>query len=109
MKKIMSFLLFAIMALSINATPDNKNLTSAKAVASENSSSAKLTQDEANRLVSRIYEIRDLKKENLSAAEKQNLRNELLSIKSKLSGPVTGVYISGGALILLIILLIILL
>jgi hypothetical protein len=104
MKKIMPFLLFAITALSVNAKPATAATASAPAA-----KEIRLSQDEANKMVSRIYEIRDMNKENLSAAEKQNLRNELLSIKGKLTGPVTGVYISGGALILLIILLIILL
>jgi hypothetical protein len=103
MKKFMPFLLFVITALSVNANP-SKQFNTAPAA-----KEITLTQDEANKMISRIYEIKDMNKSNLSAAEKQNLRNELLGIKSKLSGPVTGVYISGGALILLIILLIILL
>jgi uncharacterized ion transporter superfamily protein YfcC len=69
-----------------------------------------LNQQEADILVKRVYEIRSLDRNMLSATEKQDLRKELRTIQKQLNDPLAGgVYISAGALILILILLIILL
>ncbi len=63
----------------------------------------------ANALLSRLNEIREMDKSNLSSPEKKALRTEVFSIRKHLKDIGGGVYISAGALIVILILLIILL
>ena len=64
---------------------------------------------EANALISRLNEIKEMDKSNLTPSEKKLLRKEVRSAKERLNAIGGGVYISVGALILILILLIILL
>ena len=64
---------------------------------------------EARVLITRLYEINNMDKENLSLPQKKELRNELRLMKSRLQSIGSGgVYISVGAIILIVVLLIIL-
>lgn len=66
-----------------------------------------ITQQEADALVNRLHEIKNIDKSELTAAEKKELRNEVISIKNQLSDhPV--LVISGTTLLLIIIILILL-
>jgi len=60
-------------------------------------------------LLSRLTEIDELDKSNLSSAEKKDLRKEVRNIKNALEINGDGVYLSVGALILIVVLLILLL
>ena len=65
---------------------------------------------DANGLLLRLNEIKEMDKSKLSSPEKKQLRTEVLSIKERLKKHHDGVlYISTGTVILIIILLIILL
>lgn len=103
MKKI-NFLAL-LMFISLSVSPVFAAKAEPKATtATENS----LTKEEVATLTSRVEEIRDMDKSNLSASEKSELKSELKEIKETMkSDPY--IYIGGSTLIVLIILLIILL
>ena len=71
--------------------------------------SVPLKSVEVDALLNRLNEIKLMDKSTLSRAEKKALRNEVSSTKAVLRENSSGVYLSGGALILIIILLIVLL
>ena len=64
--------------------------------------------DEGACLMERLTEIKEMDKSNLTPLQKKNLRMEVRSIEKEMS-VAGGLYISGGALIILIVILIILL
>ena len=64
---------------------------------------------EASNLVKRLEDIKLMNKSGMSLSEKQGLRKEVRSIKSRLSVIGGGVFISAGVIILIIILLILVL
>jgi hypothetical protein len=66
-------------------------------------------KEEEKLMVSRLYEIHQMDKSNLSANERKILRKEVKSIKSKMSEMKGGVYLSVGAVIIIILLLILIL
>ncbi len=109
MKAIIKLAFCSLLAL--NATISNADNSLSKTIASETvvGKTKISTQQQANTLVKRVYEIRKIDINTLSKAEKSDLRNELLNIQEQLNNPAAGgIYISAGALILIIILLIIL-
>lgn len=68
----------------------------------------KLSEEEANRLIRRVEEIRDMDKTNMAASEKRELRKELRATQKNVKRDSGVVYISAGTLILIIILVILL-
>lgn len=109
MKTIIKIAFISLLAL--NATTGSASNARARNIDSKATigQTRSLTQDEANALVKRVYEIRTMDLNSLSSSEKRDLKNELQSIKQRLSDPLAGgIYISAGALILILILLIIL-
>jgi ABC-type phosphate/phosphonate transport system substrate-binding protein len=66
-----------------------------------------LTLEQAQGMIDRLYEIKDMNLGNLSGPEKENLRNEVMSIKDQLQQN-DGIYISAGALVIIILLILIL-
>jgi hypothetical protein len=64
-----------------------------------------MTASESAVLLSRLNEIKEMDKSDLSSKEKKALRHEVKAIKKSLSG---GVYLSVGAVIIIILLLILL-
>jgi hypothetical protein len=71
-------------------------------------STTKSVQLESEQLYSRLEEINELSKKELTKTEKKGLRKEVQQIKARLADIGGGVFISAGALILILILLIIL-
>lgn len=65
--------------------------------------------DNSKVLLLRLDEIKSMDKTNLNSSEKKNLRKEVKSINQSLKTVGGGVYLSGGAIILIVILLIVLL
>jgi hypothetical protein len=61
----------------------------------------------AQQIESRLFEIRELSKTNLSSTEKKELRKEVKSLKKEARSG--GIYLSIGAIIIIILLLILLL
>lgn len=108
MKAIIKLAFFSLFAL--NATIGTASNTSTKEVTCQTTidNTKYLTQQEANALVKRVYTIRAIDVNTLSDSEKRNIKNELQSIRQKLTDPLAGgIYISTGVLVLIIVLLII--
>jgi DNA gyrase/topoisomerase IV subunit A len=61
------------------------------------------------RITSRVEEIRDMDKSDLSRAERKELRKELRELKTEARAMGGGVYLSVGAIIIIILLLILIL
>jgi hypothetical protein len=98
------FTLGATTAFSSNSNPKSKSENPAATHKSE----SKLTEAEMILLTSRIEEIRNLDKSDLTLVEKRELRNELKGIKEKVRESGGYVYIGAGTLILIIILIVLL-
>lgn len=64
---------------------------------------------EANTLLLRLQEIKDMDKSDMSSSEKKALRKEVHSIRHELRRNNNGIYLSVGAIIIIILLLILLL
>ena len=104
MKKIL-FVLLLMPMLSLTSYAENKNVSSVSEAKTEKAAN----KAEAKKLVSRLYEIRDIaKSHDLSSSEKKQLRDEVKSIKDKLE-KMSGVYLYLSVTTLIIILLLILL
>jgi len=105
MKKINLLALFMFIALSVSpAFAATSAAKSANTTATENA----LTKDEVATLTTRVEEIRDMDKSEMTVSEKSELKSELKEIKETLkSDPY--IYIGGSTLIVLIIVLIIVL
>jgi len=67
--------------------------------------SKSITEEEARILVLRLDEINTIDKSSMSRAEKKELRTEVKSIEKQLRTSNGGIYLSGGAIIIIIILL----
>jgi hypothetical protein len=110
MKKTIFFALLMIISMSAStafATISNpKNPTEKTAIPAKTEN--KLTEAQAARLKSRVEEIRDMDRSNMSAAEKLALRKEVKEIKQTVKKDGGYVYIGGATLILIIILIILL-
>jgi predicted PurR-regulated permease PerM len=63
----------------------------------------------AQQLVTRLKEIRDMDKSNLTSSEKRALRKEVKEMKKEVRRNSNGIYLSVGAIIIIILLLILLL
>jgi hypothetical protein len=107
MKKSILVLFLAIVAANTKTVLANpavcKDASSVSVVVNDGQS--KLSEREAQQLVNRLKEMRAMDANALTTEQKHKLRKEVLGIQEKLYPG--GVYISGGALILIIILLII--
>ncbi|GGH09236.1 MULTISPECIES: hypothetical protein [Pedobacter] len=71
-----------------------------------------LTAEQAvklEKIKTRVEEIRDMDKSNLTKAERKALRNELRELKGQARAISGGVYLSVGAIIIIILLLILIL
>jgi len=103
MKKVSNYLTALLLVLLLVPAPLFAAPTGTAIPVSPTNESAKI-----DAMVTRLNEIKDMDKSNLSASEKKELRKEVRAIKDsvKSSG---GVYISVGAIIIIILLLILLL
>jgi len=97
---LMIFTLSATTAFAINSDPKRD----ATPVKTEN----KLTEEEMARLKTRVEEIRDMDKENLTTSEKKDLRHELKGIKENVKNAGGYVYVGVGTILLIILLVILL-
>lgn len=103
MKKTIFIALLAIFLLSATtAFASNKS-------ANSNATEVRLTTEEMENYKSRVEEIRDMDKSEMSSLEKMELKSELKDIKATIKSQGPYIYIGGSTLLLIIILLIILL
>lgn len=108
MKKIMFFVIAALLILSIKSvTASNADAKEAEKATIAVASDDALSAEEMNVLTLRVEEIRDMDKSNMTALEKRELRNELKLIKKDMRGN-GAIYIGTGTLLLIIILIILL-
>jgi hypothetical protein len=104
MKALLTLLLMAMLAFS--AVPAQAK----EAIANVTGTSKQLSQQEIDRMVNRVKEIQRMDKKSLSADQKRELRNELMTMKKRFADPPgVVVYLSGTAIVILIIILILLL
>jgi len=66
-------------------------------------------QARLDEIITRVNEIKDMDKSNLTRSEKKELRSELKSMKTEARAMSGGVYLSVGAIIIIILLLILIL
>ncbi len=108
MKKINFLVLLMIFSLSASTafafTAESKSTPENLAVPAKTEN--KLSEEEINRLMNRVEEIRDMDKSNLTTIEKSELRTELKTIKKNLKENGGYVYIGVGTLIIIILLII---
>ena len=105
MKKIIFIAILMIFTFGATTTfASNSDTKSAAPAATEN----RLSADEMSRLTTRVEEIRNMDKTDMTVKEKRELRKELKTIKENVKKSGGYIYI-GGSTLLLIILLIILL
>jgi hypothetical protein len=95
----LSLAMFLAASLGVSANTTNEPVAAPVPV------NERMSDQEVNRLVDRVKEIRDMDLKNLSAKQKKELRNELKEMQ-RVTG---GVYIGGAALVIIIVLLLILL
>jgi len=100
---LMIFTLSASTAFAIKSDPKRVS-DNATPVKTEN----KLTEEEMARLKTRVEEIRDMDKENLTTSEKKDLRKELKGIKENVKNNGGYVYVGVGTILLIILLVILL-
>ena len=98
------FALFALNAQTIKADPSKSDEINTS------STTTRLSEQEVQAMMDRVYEIRDMDRSTLTKGERRELKKELIYIKDQLQ-MMEGVYIaiSGLGIIILIILLIVLL
>lgn len=105
MKKTIFIALLMIFTLGATTTFASKSdLKSKTPVATEN----KLSTEELNRMRTRVEEIREMDKSEMTVAEKREMRKELKGIKENVRKSGEVVYIGGTTLLLIIILILIL-
>ena len=105
MRKITIYVMAAVLSIAFMPTQSFAASTTSEVT----SVSATGDATEASGLVKRLDEINSTNRSGMSFSEKQGLRKEVRSIKSRLSVIGGGVYFSAGAIILIVLLLIILL
>lgn len=104
MKTIKNYCLITLVLMLVIPFSVKAESTEPEKVKSE-----KVVSVEANRLISRLEEIKAMDKSNMSSVEKKALRKEVRSIKQSLKEVGGGVYLSVGAIIIIVLLLILLL
>ncbi len=101
------FLKIALFVICIGSTsPAVSNTISPQT--KSNSDSSKNANKTNDPLV-RLQEIKDMNKENLSRAQKKDLRKEVKEIRKEIRTSKNGIYLSVGAIIIVVLLLILLL
>jgi len=101
---VLIFTMSSTFAFANKADRKSNSNNSAVPVATEN----KLSELEITRLTTRVEEIRNLDKSEMSLKEKGELKRELRDIKKNVEKSGGTIYIGGAALILIIILIILL-
>ncbi len=109
MKKVIFFvfvMLFTLSATMAFANNSDSKTEAEKAVPvkSEN----RLTDEEIDRITTRVEEIRKMDKSDLTAEEKSELKSELKEMKKDVKKANGTIYIGGATLLLIIILVLLL-
>jgi F0F1-type ATP synthase membrane subunit b/b' len=108
MKNLSRLLLIAVFTLNTMLVSAD-NSSSSAALNQKNAKEYKMSKEEAKKLVTRLKEIRKMDKSNLSAQQKKELRNEVVTIKEQLTKADKGVVVYLSTIAIIIIVLLILL
>ncbi len=103
MRKSILCLMIAVFSLAMPVTASARETDPVK------TPNEKEMPERVKTLLTRLHEIKDMDKSDLTKAERKELRNEVKSIKSELSRTSNGIYLSIGAIIIIILLLILIL
>ena len=106
MKKTIFFALLAIFSLT--AVPTFATKSSSNATETTTETRSKLSEEEISNYRSRVEEIRDMDKSEMSASEKKELKNEVKEIKATMHKDGVYLYVGGSTILIIILLLIIL-
>jgi type II secretory pathway pseudopilin PulG len=106
MKKTIFIALLAIFSLS--AVPTFATTSATTATATTTDTNTKLSDEQISNYRSRVEEIRDMDKSELTSSEKMELKTELKDIKATMHRDGTFIYIGGSTLVIILILLLIL-
>jgi type II secretory pathway pseudopilin PulG len=106
MKKTIFIALLAIFSLS--AAPTFATTSATTATATTTDTNTKLSDEQISNYRSRVEEIRDMDKSELTSSEKMELKTELKDIKATMHRDGTFIYIGGSTLVIILILLLIL-
>lgn len=106
MKKLALSITTAVLMLF--AAPGVQAATGVPPATTSSSSAPAPEAARAEALKTRLHEIKNTDKSNMSAAEKKQLRKEKKAVKKELRAVSGGVYISAGALIVILLVLLIL-
>ena len=106
MKKITIYI--AATFLLLGYFPNNAKANSAP-ITETAVKETKLTEARVISIKTRLVEIKEMDKSNLSAEQKKALRKEVRSMKAEIRETNNGLYLSLGAIIIIILLLILLL
>src|SRR3569832_300283 len=103
MRAILRLLFFAIIAFTSGTAFANTELKGTKEVAKE----IRMSTQEANRLLSRLHEIKGMDRSKLNTDQKRDLRKEVQNIKEQVSKNRPGyfIYISLTAIIIILLIL----
>lgn len=103
MKKFIVSTFFFFSLVCLNAVPSFAH--------TEGNIERATSERSSEQLINRLHEIKDMDRSSLSKAEKKELRKEVKEIKEELKEEriASGVYISGGAILIAVILLLFLL
>jgi len=108
MKTITNIRMVILLGTLAISAPTFANATTTPITETPNTPNAE-SKKEAELLIKRLEEIKDMDKSNMSRTEKRALRKEVKDIKATLKSTGNGVYLSVGAIIIIILLLILLL
>jgi hypothetical protein len=97
--QIAPFILLTAFAIPV------QSIAAVKAPVTDSTADARVLSE----IVSRVTEIQNMDKTNLSVSEKKALKKELKTMKQKADGLNSRVYLSVGAIIIIILLLILIL
>jgi hypothetical protein len=109
MKKIFYFTLALVFSLSATTLSAKSEKDAAEDKALPEEMENYLTDEQVELLTTRVEEIRDMDKSDLSAEEKRELRHELKDIKKELQRGGGYVYLSVGTLIVILLILLLVL
>ena len=103
MRTILRLLFFVIIGLNSGSLFANTELKGTKEVVKEN----RMSNEEANRLLARLHEIKSMDRAKMSTDQKRDLRKEVQNIKELVNQHRPGyfIYISLTALIIIILIL----
>jgi hypothetical protein len=107
MKKIAGILIKLLLMLSFITFQLNAQIATVNTETANSLAESKATI-EANVLLARLNEIKEMDKSNLSSSDRKELRKEVKSLRTNLKEKSGGVYLSVGAIIIIILLLILL-